>query len=115
DEAGRARDRGVLLPVTLDEVSPPAGFGLIQTLDLVGWVDDTNDSRFGVVVNAARAVASGVSQPRPLLRITKARRRAGAIAIVLAALGIFVDSKAVARVACRVPGARSVCAVFGVG
>ena len=63
DEAGRARTRGVLLPVRIDDVEEPLGFGQIQSLDLVGWSGDVDDPRFGDLVAAARAMKTGARSP----------------------------------------------------
>jgi formylglycine-generating enzyme required for sulfatase activity len=45
DEAGIGRDRGVLIPVSLDGVDPPLGFRQLQTLDLAGWNGQPDDPR----------------------------------------------------------------------
>lgn len=37
EEAERGRERGVLIPVRIDPVAPPLGFGAIQTRDLSDW------------------------------------------------------------------------------
>ena len=37
DEAGRALRRGVYVPVKLDPVDPPLGFGETQAVSLIGW------------------------------------------------------------------------------
>ena len=37
DEAGSGRDRGRLVPITLDGCQPPLGFRQYQTIDLSGW------------------------------------------------------------------------------
>src|SRR5213075_2631488 len=59
DEARRAQRRGVYLPVCLDAVDPPLGFGEIQALPLKGWKGDRADPRFQAVVNAVRNRVSG--------------------------------------------------------
>jgi serine/threonine-protein kinase len=92
DEATRAQRRGVCLPVLLDKVEPPLGFGEVQALPLSGWKGDRGDVRYQVVLAAARAVVSGAPQPAgsavsggPLLG-----RRAmlgGGVALGAAALG----------------------------
>jgi TolB-like protein len=56
DEASRAHRRGVYLPVRIDAVEPPLGFGEIQALPLIGWKGNSVDPRFQAVVAAARAV-----------------------------------------------------------
>jgi TIR domain len=41
DEADYAREHGVaLLPVRIEDVKPPLGFGGLQTVDLLGWKGD---------------------------------------------------------------------------
>lgn len=37
DEAGAGRDRGCLLPLTIDGCQPPLGFRQYQTIDLTAW------------------------------------------------------------------------------
>ena len=54
DEAGRALKRNTYLPVRIDKVDPPLGFGEMQALDLTGWKADTSDSRYLALVSALR-------------------------------------------------------------
>jgi tetratricopeptide (TPR) repeat protein len=44
DESTRAREAGKLLPVRIDEVVLPLGFGTLHTLDLIGWDGDADDA-----------------------------------------------------------------------
>ena len=46
EEAAVARERGVLVPVLLDNVAPPLGFGRIQAADLVAWNGDASAPEF---------------------------------------------------------------------
>ena len=46
DEAARAAKRGVYLPVTIDKVEPPLGFGETQCLPLSGWKGSRDDPRY---------------------------------------------------------------------
>jgi TolB-like protein len=55
DEAGRALSRGVYLPILLDPVRLPIGFGEVQALSLVGWRASRTDSRFQAVLSAIRS------------------------------------------------------------
>jgi serine/threonine-protein kinase len=66
DEATRAQSRGVYLPIRIDPVEPPLGFGEVQALPLRGWKGDHSDPRFRAVVDAVRGHISGehVSHPR---------------------------------------------------
>ena len=65
DEATRALRRGVYLPVRIDGVDPPLGFGETQALPLIGWKGDRSDPRYAAVLAAARAIISGTSPPAP--------------------------------------------------
>jgi serine/threonine-protein kinase len=59
DEARRAQRRGVYLPVCLDAVDPPLGFGEIQALSLQGWKGSRSDRRFRAVADAVRERLTG--------------------------------------------------------
>ena len=93
DEATRAQRRGAYLPVRLDAVEPPLGFGEIQALPLSGWKGNRSDPRFRAVVNAVRSCISGehiatapayLSEPRVSRRMAMA---GGAGAVAIAAAG----------------------------
>ncbi len=64
DEAARAERRGVYLPIAIDEVSPPLGFGQKQTISLVGWRGNRRDPRFADLRRAIAGVM-GVAQTAP--------------------------------------------------
>jgi len=59
DEANRARKRGAYLPVRLDPVEPPLGFGEVQAISLKGWKGDRSDSRFLTIAEAVRRRIAG--------------------------------------------------------
>lgn len=69
DEATRGRDRGCMVPVTLDGTMPPLGFRQIQVVDLAGWKGTAADAKFAVLAKAIRATATA---PRNQLRFTGA-------------------------------------------
>jgi TolB-like protein/Tfp pilus assembly protein PilF len=52
DEATRAQQRHVYVPVTIDKVHLPLGFGETQALSLVGWHGSREDSQFQAVLKA---------------------------------------------------------------
>jgi serine/threonine-protein kinase len=54
DEARRAQRRNVYIPICLDGVEPPLGFGEIQALSLKGWKGDRPNAQFQAVVDAVR-------------------------------------------------------------
>ena len=45
EEAARGKHRQILVPVLIDQVDIPLGFGRIQTSDLVDWQGDETDPR----------------------------------------------------------------------
>lgn len=59
DEAAHAQRRGVYLPVCLDAVEPPLGFGEVQALPLRGWTGARSDPRFRGLADAVRSCVSG--------------------------------------------------------
>ncbi len=63
DEASRAQRRHIYLPVRIDEVEPPLGFGEIQTIPLTGWTGDQSDPRLQHLLNAVRAIIAGDLRP----------------------------------------------------
>lgn len=54
DEATRALKRGTYLPVRIDKVDPPLGFGETQALELHGWKGDRSDARYQAVLSTLR-------------------------------------------------------------
>ena len=62
-EALRAKQRGALLPVLLDEVEPPPGFGEMRSLVLVGWRGSDHDLRGADLCTAVRAMVAGTDGP----------------------------------------------------
>ena len=93
DEATRAQRRGVYLPVRLDAVEPPLGFGEVQALSLKGWKGDRADPRFQAVADAVRGRIAGehIGPRRTHVAEGRVSRRAviagGAGAVALAGAG----------------------------
>ena len=94
DEANRALRRGVYLPVRIDLVEPPLGFGETQAQPLIGWKGDRLDPRYAEVLAAARAIVAGTPRvpaaagPKTT-RIAVDRRIVigGGLAVIAAAAG----------------------------
>lgn len=59
DEASRAMERGVYLPVRIDNVRLPLGFGETQALQLTRWKGRADDGRFHAVLAAVGAIIAG--------------------------------------------------------
>lgn len=89
DEATRAQQRHVYVPVLIDKVHLPLGFGETQALPLVGWKGDRSDPRFQAVLAAVRRIAgNGAGDVAPSPRASGVDRRlvlGGGVAAVAAA------------------------------
>ena len=64
DEATRAQQRHVYVPVLIDKVHLPLGFGETQALSLVGWHGNRSDPRYEAVLAAVRRNIGGEAKPR---------------------------------------------------
>ncbi len=90
DEASRAQRLGTYLPITIDKVEPPLGFGEMQALALTNWKGDTSDPRYRAVSACVRSML-GRPPPRddvkkgPALLTRRTALAAGGGAVVLAA------------------------------
>lgn len=109
DEARRAQRRGAYVPVCLDGVEPPLGFGEIQALSLKGWKGDRSDPRFQAVASAVRGRISGeeVAHARVHFHQPRVSRRAvvaggAGVAAVAAAGGGWLLLKPTAANAKRI-------------
>ena len=92
DEATRAQHRHVYVPVTIDKVPVPLGFGEMQALSLTGWKGDRSDARYQAVLAAFQRIAGDTEVPVPhgLARTAVSRRAivgGGAVAAVAIAGG----------------------------
>ena len=65
DEATRALRRHVYLPVRIDKIDPPLGFGETQALQLIGWKGNRADPRYQAVLNAAQTIVAGRPHAHP--------------------------------------------------
>jgi serine/threonine-protein kinase len=59
DEAARARRNKTYLPIRLDDVEPPLGFGEVQAILVKGWKGDRADPRYLAIASAVRGRISG--------------------------------------------------------
>lgn len=89
EEAGVGKSRGALVPVRIDEVEPPLGFGLIQFADLIDWNGDIEDSHWDFFIESVRAVMSGepmagLEKPRPKRRLPFVPIVTGLVALIAA-------------------------------
>ena len=76
EEAEHAKRRHAYLPVRIDPVAAPFGFGQVQVLDLSDWRSDRNDPRIEAVVAAVKAMVAAEPAPaRPVIKPRRARRK----------------------------------------
>lgn len=103
DESSRARDAGKLLPVRIEDVALPLGFGTLHTLDLIGWDGAAEDEACLPLRDEVRRQASstpqGIAAPLPPRTPSLLRRRwhlpavtaAGAMLLAASAWWWFAD------------------------
>lgn len=92
DEAAAGRDRGRLVPVRLDEASPPLGFRQYQCIDLSAW-NGRGQPRLGDILTAIGSVAEGQTLPPPgrgARSQPKAKRSRGGLVENLPAISILL-------------------------
>jgi serine/threonine-protein kinase len=94
DEATRAQQRHVYVPVLIDKVHLPLGFGETQALPLTGWKGDRSDPRYEAVLAAVRRLAGGEATPiaghrprQPLVSRRVAMGGGAAAAVAIAGVG----------------------------
>ncbi len=75
DEALQAKRRGILIPVLLDKVDAPLGFGEIQMVDLTHWKGNPRDPFFKDLCAAIIAKLAGRPVPPAQAPMTRLVRR----------------------------------------
>src|SRR5258708_12976619 len=63
DEASRAQRRSTYVPVLIDPVEPPLGFGESQATSLRGWHGDRSDPHYQALLSAVRRRVGGEIGP----------------------------------------------------
>ncbi|MEM9739203.1 MAG: toll/interleukin-1 receptor domain-containing protein [Pseudomonadota bacterium] len=102
EEANVGKMRGALVPVRIDDVAPPLGFGLIQFADLIDWGGDIEDDHWDFFIESVRAVMSG--EVISGLEKPAAKRRlpflpiAAVLGLLVLAGGAFVGYQALSSV-----------------
>jgi hypothetical protein len=63
EEARMGRDKGVLIPVMIDNSQPPFGFGEVQAANLANWNGEADNPNWRRFVDAVKTFASGGPSP----------------------------------------------------
>ena len=108
DEAARAMARGILVPVMIDRVAPPLGFGELQALDLTRWRGAIGDPFFQDLVGVIRAKLDNTPTPKPRGPTARVARRlfygASSSAGVAAFAAFAFNTFGVTSNICTMPG-----------
>ena len=123
DEAGQAKRRGVMVPVMLDKVDPPLGFGEIQAINLVHWKGNPHDPFFTDLCTAVTAKLEGRAVPpakgpmKRLMRRLTYSSLASAIGLGGLAFGfnLFSAQDQVCGVSLLQPQVSDLCGALGLG
>jgi len=94
DECGHALRAGKLLPVRIEEVDLPLGFGQLHTLDLLDWDGDADEEAFQALL--LEVERRRTHAPLPLAALPPptrfGRRLLGRTALILAVLGALAGA-----------------------
>jgi hypothetical protein len=122
DEASRARQRNILVPVLLENVVPPLGFGETQTIDLQHWRGARRDPFFRDLVAAVLAKLDGAPAPAakgPTIRLYRRVTSVATLSAIIATLfGFGFNLLGVQNQVCAIPSANlvsDVCGALGLG
>jgi hypothetical protein len=71
EEADDAKQRGILVPIRIEDVKPPIGFGSIQAADLLNWnAEEPTEAFRGLIVDITERIGPPPNQDpnRPIAR-----------------------------------------------
>lgn len=76
DESSRARDLRKLMPIRIEPVALPLGFGTLHTLDLIDWDGDPDDDALTEILSQIRhqLKEAATAGPRPTPPLERLRR-----------------------------------------
>ena len=123
DEAREGKRRDILVPVKLDRVAPPLGFGEIQAIDLTRWKGSTDDPFFQDLLAAVKAKLEGRPVPTakgPMRRLRQRLSYGTVVSAIVVCIGTFGSNAFHAQEkVCAVPGFQptvsDLCGTFGFG
>ncbi len=124
DEARDGKRRNILVPVKLDRVAPPLGFGETQTIDLTRWKgSSTDDPFFQDLLAAVKAKLEGRPVPAakgPMRRLRQRFTYGTVLSAIVACIVAFGSNAFHAQEkVCAAPGLQpavsDLCGTFGFG
>jgi hypothetical protein len=123
DEAGQAKRRDVLVPILLDNVAIPLGFGEIQTIDLTHWKGNPRDAFFEDLCAAVTAKLEGHAVPPargPMKRLVQrltysSLASAIGLGVLVVGLNVFGAQDRLCGVFILQPGVSDVCGAMSLG
>jgi hypothetical protein len=123
DEAAHAKAQGKLIPVFIDRVSPPLGFGELQAIDLAHWRGAQGDLFFQDLAALVHARLEGHVPPKPKGPAARVMRRltwgsaatAAAAGIAAFAFNLLHLQEAVCSVAVAQPYLADACGALHLG
>jgi hypothetical protein len=123
EEATRASARKILIPVLLEKVRPPLGFGELQAIDLSRWRGSTRDPFLLDLVAAIRARIEGKPAPAPrgpMLQLVRRLTVGSVLSVAAAVAGAFATNTLdLQRRTCSAPIAQpslsDLCGSLGLG
>lgn len=95
EEAMAGQARGALVPVRIDDVAPPLGFGLVQYADLMEWSGDIEDKHWDFFIESVRATMDGkpvAGLEKPQVKAKKRYRMAAMIGVPLLLLFLIASA-----------------------
>ena len=109
-EARRARQKGKLLQVFLEDCEPPLFFGERQGLSLNNWTGDTKHSKFVTLLSAIQAVKAGKRPTtgvgyKPKKRTSWVVRSVASLALAIAVIGVLLNTNSLRDWICSSDGA----------
>jgi TolB-like protein/tetratricopeptide (TPR) repeat protein len=93
DEAARAQQRHIYVPVTIDEIRIPLGFGESQATSLRSWRGNRSDTRYQAMLAAVRRItgitaAEASSRRQSNVLVTRRTALAGGTVAAVAVAGV---------------------------
>jgi hypothetical protein len=123
DEASHAQRRGLLVPVLLDKVHPPLGFGEIQTIDLTHWKGSSRDPFLEDLIVTVKAKIEGRKVPPakgPTKRLVRRLTYSSFVSVLVFGVGVFASNAfqvqdRICRLSLFQPHISDACAAIGLG